>query len=153
MTEVCNDVKVEPVLNELTGEQFRETTANIKPEARLNVSARDFWVTHQKAFFDIRVFNPTARSYDDLDIKKCYEINEREKKKQYNERVLKVEQGTFSPMVFSAFGGMARECSMVIATAASLMASEDGSHCFTLGYWTHISNFCARVCVCIVCSG
>ena len=28
-------------------------------EARLDVSARGFWVTGQKAFFDIRVFNPT----------------------------------------------------------------------------------------------
>ena len=36
---------------------------------------------------------------------------------------------------------------VIIATAASLRASEDGIHCFALGYWTGSSSFCARVCV------
>ncbi|XP_066936770.1 uncharacterized protein [Clytia hemisphaerica] len=135
MTEVCNDVKVEPPLSELTGERFRETTANVTPEARLDVSARNFWVTHQRAFFDIRVFNPTARRYADLEIKKCYEINEREKKRQYNERVLRVEHGSFSPMVFSAFGGMARECSMVIKRLVELLADKRKTNVSLVSSW------------------
>ena len=28
----------------------------------------------------------------------------------YNDRVLNVEHGSFTPLVFSSFGGMAREC-------------------------------------------
>ena len=38
-----------------------------------------------------------------------YLKNEDEKKK-YNERVLQVENGTFTPLVFSTHGGMGREC-------------------------------------------
>ena len=124
MPEVCHDVKVEPHLNELSGETLQERTANTTSEARLDISARDFWIKHQRAFFDIRVFNPTARRYDHLSTKKAYEINEREKKRHYNERVLEIEQGSFSPMVFSAFGGMARECSMVFKRLIDLLADK-----------------------------
>lgn len=42
---------IEPLLDELGG------------EAHLNISARGFWVAHQKAFFDVRVFNPLTRRY------------------------------------------------------------------------------------------
>ena len=135
MTEVCTDVKVEPPLKELTGERLRERSANITPEARLDVSARDFWVTHQRAFFDIRVFNPTASRYTDFEVQKCYVINEREKKKHYNERVMRVEHGTFSPMVFSAFGGMARECSMVVKRLTELLADKRKTHVSLVSSW------------------
>ena len=35
--------------------------------------------------------------------------NEKEKKKQHNERILKIEHGTFTPLFMSATGGMGRE--------------------------------------------
>ena len=44
-------------------------------------------------------------------LKKTYEINEKEKKSAYNERVQEIEHGSFTPVVMSATGGMARECS------------------------------------------
>ena len=40
LSEVCNDVAVEPILQPLTGEKFRYRTANRSAEARLDVSAR-----------------------------------------------------------------------------------------------------------------
>ena len=46
------------------------------------------------------------------DNRKSYKINEQEKKREYSSRILNVEQGTFTPLVFSATGGMGRECSM-----------------------------------------
>jgi len=81
ITEVCKDVKVEPPLHPLTGENLQEKTANKSMEARLDISARGFWVAGQRAFFDIRVFNPIARRYSDMEIKKMYETNEKEKKR------------------------------------------------------------------------
>ena len=32
------------------------------------------------------------------------------KKRNYNQHIIQVEKGTFSPMVFSIYGGMGREC-------------------------------------------
>ena len=97
LTEVCNDVSVEPQLAPITGELFNNKTANKADEARLDVSARGFWVRGCKAFMDIRVFNPMAKTYSNQSIKAAHLNNEREKKRQYNERVLQVEHGSFTP--------------------------------------------------------
>jgi len=78
---------IEPPLQTLTGESTPHGTIT-SDEARLDVSARSFWIPYQKAFFDVRVFNPLARRYGNISTEKAYEINEKEKKKSYNERVL-----------------------------------------------------------------
>ena len=55
-------------------------------------------------------FNPTAKQYVNEEISKTYEVNEREKKKLYNERILQIEHRSFTPLVMLATGGMGREC-------------------------------------------
>ena len=37
-------------------------------------------------------------------------MNEQEKKRAYNERILQIDHGTFTPLVFSINGSMGREC-------------------------------------------
>ena len=80
LQETCRDIRVEPCLQHLTGETFAENTANTSDEARVDVSARGFWVTGQTAFLDVRVFNPMAKRYVKQSLAKCYESNEKEKK-------------------------------------------------------------------------
>ena len=63
LAEVCNDVATEPSLTPLTGEEFTSRTTSREDDARCDVAARGFWVRGSKAFLDIRVFNPMARSY------------------------------------------------------------------------------------------
>ena len=63
LKETCKDVRVEPTLQQLTGENFNSRSAIITEEARLHISARGFWNAGQTAFFDIRVFNPNASRY------------------------------------------------------------------------------------------
>ena len=58
LKEACHDVRVEPQLLPITGEDLKEATANKSSEARLDISARSVWITGQKAFLDVRVFNP-----------------------------------------------------------------------------------------------
>ena len=70
----------------------------------MDISARGFWVTGQTAFFDVRVFNPIAKRYVNQDPSKAYDTNEKEKKRSYNERVMQVEHGSFTPLVLSASG-------------------------------------------------
>ena len=83
---VCKDIRVEPQLHKLTGEILHPSTITGN-EARLDICARGFWQAGQMAFFDVRVFNPTAKRYVNQEISKTYEVNEREKKKLYNERI------------------------------------------------------------------
>ena len=73
----------------LSGETFSEKTTNKLDQARVDVGAHGFWLTVQNAFFDKRIFNPTAKRYVNQELRKSYEVNEREKKKQYNERNLR----------------------------------------------------------------
>ena len=61
-------------------------------------------------FLDVRVFNPNAKRYANIELSKAYEINEKEKKKTYNELILQAEHGSFTTLVMSATGGMSREC-------------------------------------------
>ena len=103
--KVTTDVKVEPASKPLSGE---ESKGNQPGEARSDISARWFWIRGQKVFFDISGFDPNAQHHQNKTLRKCYEINEQEKKREYNSRNLNVEQGTFTPLMFSATGGMGR---------------------------------------------
>ena len=123
LDEVCHDVRVEPQLLPVTGESFKEATANRTCEARLDISARSVWITGQKAFLDVRVFNPLVGWYGNLNISKAYEINEKEKR-AYNERVQEIEQGTFTPLVFSAMDGISRECDRFYKHLCELLADK-----------------------------
>ena len=96
MKEVCHDVQIEPPLQPLVGVENLLASSVKSDEARLDVSARGFWVTGQKAFFDIRVFNPLAKRYVSYEPQRCYILNENEKKRSYNNRVMKVEHGYHS---------------------------------------------------------
>ena len=127
LRDVCHDVCVEPMLQKLTGEEELPKSANITDEGRLDTSARGFWVTGQKAFFDVRVFNPLAKRYGTLNSQKCYELNEREKKKEYNNRIMEIENGTFTPLVFSATGGAGRECRKFCKRLAEMISEKKKS--------------------------
>ena len=135
LTEVCKEVVVEPQLHPLSGESLEEKTANRSPEARLDVSARGFWIAGQKAFLDIRVFNPIAGRYANMEISKMYITNEKEKKKSYNERILNIEHGSFTPLVFNAMGGMGRESHHFYKRLIELLADKRKQSCLHMGQW------------------
>ena len=126
LKEVCHDVKKEPMLMELNHENLHEPTAVRGNEARLDVSASGFWVRGQRVFCDVRVFDPNAQRYRNTDLRKCYQKNEDEKKRKYNERVLQVEHASFTPLVFSTHGGMGRECRAFFRRITEMVAEKRG---------------------------
>ena len=125
LSMVCNDVEIEPVLQELTGESL-SSGANRAPDARLDIHARGFWERQRSAFFDVRVYHPNADSYRDLDLKQIYKQHENDKKRLYTQRVMNVEQGTFTPLVFTTTGGMGEECKRYHNRLAELVAAKKG---------------------------
>ena len=94
---VCNGVEIEPVSQDITGEELNRG-ANTTPDVRLDLVARGFWERQRLAFFDVRICHPTADSYRDMDLKQIYRQHETEKKRQYANRILEVEQATFTPL-------------------------------------------------------
>ena len=57
-------------------------------------------------------------------IAKVHEINEKEKKVKYSERVIEVEHATLTPLVFSCFGGMSRECGTFYKKLSEMIAEK-----------------------------
>ena len=92
MSGICHDVGIiEPRLQPVTGEKFEQKTANREDGARLDIVAQDFrGRDRQRAFFDVRVFNPYAPCYQNSTLAQCYRKNELEKKRAYEERVREI---------------------------------------------------------------
>ena len=110
LSEVSNNTKIEPKLVPLCGENWSNRTANRSNEVRLDVETHGFWERGEEAFSDLRVFDPNACRYLNKLLQQCQVINENEKKRVYNEKVLQVDLGTLMPLVFSIYGSMSREC-------------------------------------------
>ena len=102
----------------------RSRGANTSQEARVDIHARGFWERLRSAFFDVRVCHPNAESYADLSPQQIYSKHENEKKRKYAERILQIEQGTFTPLIFTTTGGMAPECQMFHSRLAELIATK-----------------------------
>ena len=129
LRDICKDVKVEPELMPIGNSNT--TSSNVSEKARLDVSAVGIWSPMERTFLDVRVVHPNAPSYRDKKIEKIYEQNEKEKKRNYNQRVIQVEKASFTPLVFTTSGGMGPECTRYhkkIAELISLKTKEEYSH-------------------------
>ena len=89
--------------------------------------------------------HPNADSYRDLTPKQIYKKHENEKKRQYAERVMEIEQGTFTPLVFTTTGGMADECVKYHSRLPEMIANKKGE-----SYSSAISWIRAKVSLAIV---
>ena len=95
-----------PHLQPLSGESLSHRSAITEDGARLDVAMYGFW--GEKAFVDVRVFNPSAQSNRNGPLSSVYRKHEQEKRRQYDQRVREVEHATFTPLVLSTTGGMGR---------------------------------------------
>ena len=65
-----------------------------------------FWGrSRQRAFYDVRVFNPFAQCHCNSTLVQCYRKEEQEKKRAYEERIREVEHGSFSPILHLRWNG------------------------------------------------
>ena len=100
LSMVCNDVEVEPVLQGITEKQ----------PMRGSNSAQD------------------AKLDQDQGPQQIYCIHENDKKRLYWRRVLDVEHGSFTPLLFTTTGGMGKECIRYHSGLAELEAATNEEH-------------------------
>ena len=86
--KVCTNVAVEPQLQPLDNERSRGVTA----------------------FFDVRVMHVNSKCNQGKETSTIFKEQEEEKKQKYQQRVLDVEMGSFTPLVFGTNGGMGADC-------------------------------------------
>jgi hypothetical protein len=120
------DVGVEPMLENLTGEEMRHLSARTEDECRSDVRVRGFWREQQNAFFEFRVFYPFASSYLSTSLPALYKRQAGDRKRQYEERINRVDCGSFTPMVASSTGGMCMEMQIALKYMAGLLAAKSG---------------------------
>ena len=81
-------------------------------------------VISRQTFLDVRIFNPHTPTNKNTTISNCYRKHEAEKKWAYEQHILKVEQSTFTPLIFSATGGMTKQSTTFYRRLASLLADK-----------------------------
>ena len=127
MKTICNDVEIEPALQPVPNPKiFNKKTANIRGDARLDIRTRGFWREGQNAFFDVRITNAECDSQVNSTVQSVLRKNEQDKKREYNQRVMDIEHGTFTPLVFTTSGAMGFECSKYHKTLAEKMSRKNG---------------------------
>jgi hypothetical protein len=104
--EVHRDIEIEPQLLQLTGEKFEFKTANREDDARTDVRVRDFYGNKQNAFFEMRVFDPSASSYAHRSLSALFKTFEKTRSRQYEHRINLVDNGNFTPMIMATNGVM-----------------------------------------------
>ena len=123
MSEVCNNVSIEPHLQPLSGEALRFKTANSDSNAQLDIAANGFWGGRfEHSFFDVRVFNHGAPSNHPFKSACC--CHEREKRCQYEQHVCEVEHGHFTLLVFYYYRGMGDAAGQVYKRLANLLTKK-----------------------------
>ena len=132
LRQVCNDVETEPPLQPLDGEQISGLTGD---EAKPDIRARGFWRQGQNAFFDIRVTNTNCTSQASMSTEKIYKKHEAEKKRNYNQRIMQIEHGTFTPLVYAVNGGFAPECTKFNKQLAERIAKKTGDKYSSIITW------------------
>ena len=120
MSRVCPAVAVEPHLLPVMPDS--------PDQRRLDIKARGFWTGMQDAFFDVRVFYPCAPSYLNKTLPASFLHHEHTKKAAYQQHVLDVERGSFTPFVLSSVGGAGNEAIATLKRLVALLTMKSGDH-------------------------
>ena len=139
MRDISHNERIEPPLLEVSTQEIPDLPKSaIKgDEARADFGANGFW---QWASFDVKVCNLLAPSYRNKSWVNTLSPMEKDKKRKYNTRIQQIERGTFTPLIFGATGGVAREFSIFLRrlaektkeTKANIISAIRGKINFTL---------------------
>ena len=123
LTEVCHNVSIEPDLQSL--KQLSLATSNRAEGARLDVTANGFWGgRYERALFNVKVFNPYTPSYRRTPLPTLYRQQENMKKRAYEQRVLKVQHVSFTPLVMSLTGGLSKAANSTYKRLTNLLTAK-----------------------------
>ena len=129
----------------MNGETFPRST-NKESDARFDIHAHGFWDSgngQNDAFFDVRVFHPCAPSYRNQSLTAVYRQHEAKKRLEYAKRVLEVERGSFTPLVFTTGGGMGKETTVAMKRLSHLLSlKREEPYSVIMGWLRCAISFC-----------
>ena len=96
-------------------------TANRDVNARLYITANGFWGGQfERSHLNVRIFNPSAPSNQPLH--SAYRRHDKEKRREYQQRVHEVENASFTPLIFTTTGGMGDAATQFYKRLANLLS-------------------------------
>ena len=143
LAEVVCDVESEPPLAPLQGEAVSGNTAD---GARVDVRACGFWSRQQNAFFDVRVTHPRPSLLSRSQVMSQLADHERQKKRQYADRINRVDRGSFTPLVFATNGMCSTETTVFLRTLAARIHDRHRD----LPYSLLVRQLRSRISLCLV---
>ena len=102
------------------------------------MKAGGFWTPGVTAFFDVRVTHVNSQSTQSKYTATIFKEQENEKKRKYNQRVMDVEMGTFTPLVFGTNGGMGLDCQNFLRTLANKLSTKNDEPYASVISWLRI---------------
>ena len=138
INKVCRNVETEPLLQPLDNEIFNLQSTVTSREGRLDMKVGGFWTSGVTAFFDVRVTHVNSRSNQGKHTATIFKEQENEKKRKYNQRVMDVEMGTFTPLVFGTNGGMGLDCQNFLRTLVNKLSSKNNEPYGSVISWLRI---------------
>ena len=112
--EVCTDVSIEPPLLPITGEDLARNV-NTADEARLDIAARCFWQRGRRHSLMYGFLIPSLPPTQTKNFKMYFKLTN---EKISNKRLIEIEHGSFTPLVFRPYGGYGREAERCISHLA-----------------------------------
>ena len=84
----------------------------------MDIKANGLWGSiFERTFFDVKVFNPYARTCPKTP-KDAYAYHESIKKLKYEERITEIENSSFTPLIFATTGGCSKNTNKTIKQIA-----------------------------------
>ena len=87
---------------------------------------------------DVRVTHVNSRSNQGKYTATIFKEQESENKRKYNQRVMDVEMGTFTPLVFGTNGGMGLDCQNFLRTLANKLSTKNDEPYASVISWLRI---------------
>ena len=146
---VHQDVQKEPGLLPMNKPHSSGESSNTADGARLDIRARGFWRDGQSAYFDVRVTNPYCASSIKTPLSKIYDKHEAEKKREYNWRVMNIDNGTFTPLVYTVNGNVGPEGSKFYKNLCTKIANKNQESYTDVINWVRckISFMCLKTAI------
>ena len=113
----------------------KSQSANKDDNARSDIKCLGFWSKMRQAFFDVKVVSPLARSNCDIPISTLLDSAEKAKSRKYRERIISVEHGDFSPLVFTSSGAMGPQCQIVLRRLAERISERQSLQRSVVSGW------------------
>jgi len=121
--EVCHDVVIEPMMIPIEGENT-EISGATEDGAHPDISSRGLWSPFERTFYDVQVIHPNAPSYREKKPKQLLIEKEKGKMRKYNPRALQVEKATFTPLLYTTYGGWGPQATRYHKRLAEIMSNK-----------------------------